>query len=105
MTLRDSEIVRQEIEAGGPKAVLSGLIFSCPRHGGIHTSPQHSLGSENPAQTNVERGNEAPVRVCPLRPIRCLHTADRYRWLLRLSDEQAAEIVKKHSDCIGGFEK
>ena len=80
MTQRDSEIVRQEIEAGGPKAVLSGLIFSCP-------------------------ANRVNPQGCPLRPIRCLHTADRYRWLLRLSDEQASDIVKKHSDCIGEFEK
>lgn len=80
MSELDKNIVRKEVEKGGPKGVLSGLIFGCPV---------------------CAHGRRVPK--CPLRPIDCLHAEDKYHWFQRLSEERAAALVKKHSDCMGEF--
>lgn len=91
MSKRDSDFVQREVRAGGVKGVLSGLIFACP-----------AMNREDAPTTYPP-----PCRSlkCPLRGIRCLHDEDRVRWLRRVTEERAAEIVKQHSDCIGEFEQ
>lgn len=81
MTERDAEIVRLEIEKGGADSVVSGAMWGCPL---------------------CRTGRYRPS--CKFRPIDCLHSADKYIWFSRLTEEKKKALAQEHEKCMGDFD-